>query len=160
MAAADVDINYSHIPQDPSARDPNSNSRTLPRDELDDLFDYVSRPGDIARAVENDVVAAPRMTGTANDLSYNADLGIDEEVKVRKARKPIAKLDEDRYVSHNKYQTHHKTDLCSCQIVVGERDLKTSTHNQRANKVSWKGSRSQSVAYIKNHFMLTKSQVF
>lgn len=67
------------------------------RDDLDDLFNYDAQTDEVLHNVEDNadttaVNARKRRLGSEEgDL-----LGIDEEIKIRKARAPIAKLDEDR----------------------------------------------------------------
>lgn len=69
----------------PSAVSPRPQPQTE-TDDLDDLF---------ADLIGND---ANNHTGQNINQSSNAQPNdIDEEIKVKKARKPIAKLDEDRY---------------------------------------------------------------
>lgn len=63
------------------------------RDDLDDLFNYDAEPDQ--NAVTNVTTNAMRTTSTRDEIGAG-DLGIDEEIKVRKPRAPIAKLDEDR----------------------------------------------------------------
>ena len=60
--------------------------------ELDDIFRDVDTNMNVP--ARGSAAAAPRATERANSVG----LGIDEEIKVRKARQPIAKLDEDRFV--------------------------------------------------------------
>ncbi|KAL8790552.1 MAG: hypothetical protein Q9195_006296 [Heterodermia aff. obscurata] len=76
---------------------------TAPADDMDDLFDYNVDLDDIFRDVDTNMnvparaanAAPPPPAGRANSVG----LGIDEEIKVRKARQPIAKLDADRLLS-------------------------------------------------------------
>ena len=70
---------------------------------MDDLFDYNVNLDDIFNDVDTNMNvparatnAAPPATGRVNSVG----LGIEEEIKVRKTRQPIAKLDEDRYIKH------------------------------------------------------------
>lgn len=106
MASADVDLFSRPYDQDPSALDPvrphAGENAAVPRDELDDLFNYDAQIGDVFRDVEqNDTVTAP--SNGNNRLRAGAEevhgLGIDDEVKIRKPRAPIAKLDEERLLS-------------------------------------------------------------
>ena len=68
------------------------------RDELDDLFNYDPKDDDVFKPVELNL-------GEAAVLSPKrpkpADLGIDEEIQITKKRKPIPKLDQDRYCNRN-----------------------------------------------------------
>ena len=74
-----------------------------PADDMDDLFDYNVNLDDIFNDVDTNMNlparstnAGPPPAGRVNSVG----LGIDEEIKVRKTRQPIAKLDEDRYIRH------------------------------------------------------------
>ena len=72
-------------------------------DDMDDLFDYNANLDDIFRDVDTNMNAPSRATNAVPPPAGRANsvgLGIDEEIKVRKARRPIAKLDEDRYIRH------------------------------------------------------------
>ena len=74
-----------------------------PADDLDDLFDYNVNLDDIFHDVDTNMNVPARATNAAPAPTARANsvgLGIDEEIKVRKARQPIAKLDEDRYIRH------------------------------------------------------------
>jgi len=84
-----TDIGTREFWQDPS-RSRQAQNTTAPGDDLDDLFDYDAEP--------NETTAAAAANITMRQTSGNGagDLGIDEEIKVRKARAPIARLDEDR----------------------------------------------------------------
>lgn len=63
-------------------------------DALDDLFNY-----DVFQDVNvNDHASGKEQTAsTTKDPEVTAGLGIDEEIKVARRRRPVAKLDEDRY---------------------------------------------------------------
>jgi replication fork protection complex subunit Csm3/Swi3 len=61
---------------------------------VEGLFNYDST--DDERDPFNDKPAPARQTAAAAGDGFGADLGLDEEVKVAKKRKPIAKLDEER----------------------------------------------------------------
>lgn len=101
MASADVDITARPYTQDPSAPDPHGplpggNAGPPTRDDLDDLFNYDHTLNDPFRDVDNADAAATHER--ARDTTTN-DLGIDAELKIRKPRRPIAKLDETRLLS-------------------------------------------------------------
>ena len=68
-------------------------SGNAPADDLDDLFNYDVNPEDVFRPFDTslDVPSAPQ-----KDEPHKADLGIDEEIKPIRKRKPAPKLDEDR----------------------------------------------------------------
>lgn len=100
MASADVDITTRPYDQDPSAPEPHGplpggNAAPPTRDDLDDLFNYDTNIGDTFRDVEGNDDAA-RTTARQRDAGADADLGIEEEIKIRKPRRPVAKLDEER----------------------------------------------------------------
>jgi len=77
---------------------PRAQPPTAAGDELDDLFNYDVE--DNQDAVNGGVINAPRLA-PRGDTVGGGDLGIDEEIKVRKPRAPIAKLDEDRRVGRS-----------------------------------------------------------
>jgi replication fork protection complex subunit Csm3/Swi3 len=84
--------------------DPSVGSHPSETDALDEIFDYDANIDDILDAVnDRDSNTNPHRhtAGLEDSTSSRADqaLGIDEEIKVTKARKPIAKLDETRQVS-------------------------------------------------------------
>lgn len=68
----------------------------MPGDALDHLLDQ-----DVFRDVDTNMDIPVRRkaspTSRAQDSAFG--LGIDEEIKISKRRRPIAKLDEDRYGS-------------------------------------------------------------
>ena len=63
--------------------------------EIDDLFNYDVPLDDIFQDP-----SAPTTANTTAQKPPGDGLGLDEEVKVTKSRAPIAKLDENRYVSN------------------------------------------------------------
>lgn len=102
MASADVDAYSRPFWQDPSELDPTrarASTNNAPPG-LADLFNYdVEDINDVSRAGNAEASATgPAQFGRRNGGSGAEDggLGIDEEVKVRKRRAPIAKLDEER----------------------------------------------------------------
>jgi hypothetical protein len=67
-----------------------------PHDGFDDLFDYDIDEADLQTLDIS--VAGPRSPPPAATRAGKDDeLGLDAEVKVKKARKPAVKLDEKRY---------------------------------------------------------------
>ena len=105
MAAVTADAPLTSRPhfQDPSAPNPvpthagdiPTNGRG-PHDELeDDLFNYNPNVGEPFRDAGANNTTAPTSGNTVN-VEEDRGLGIDDEVKVRKPRRPVAKLDEDR----------------------------------------------------------------
>jgi len=84
---------------------PHTASATRPSDDLDDLFNFLdadttNNTSQNQNTITTDENAAPptrrRLDG---DDPLGLGLGIDEEIKVRKPRAPLAKLDEDRLLS-------------------------------------------------------------
>jgi len=107
MTSANADFTARPYMQDPSAADlsgprPRGHA-TATRDELDDLFNYDAEIGDALQNVNghNDASARQDARRRHNELDAGLGLGIDEEIKVRKPRAPIAKLDEERLLSAN-----------------------------------------------------------
>lgn len=104
MASADVDATSRPYWQDPSAPNPTGAASRIranqPADELDDLFNYDVDINDVSRGANTEAANIPaRLNGRSNNNNddLGLGLGIDEEIKIRKPRAPIAKLDEDRY---------------------------------------------------------------
>jgi len=85
---------------------PHTASAARPSDDLDDLFNFLdadttaNTTQNQNNTVTTDENAAPptrrRLDG---DDPLGLGLGIDEEIKVRKPRAPIVKLDEERLLS-------------------------------------------------------------
>lgn len=73
----------------PSAVVPNSRANLAPADDLDDLFNYDAGIEETFNQREQQSV---RPAGDDN----NEATGLDEEVKITKKRRPVAKLDEER----------------------------------------------------------------
>lgn len=73
-----------------------TDAAAVPGDDLDDLFDYDVNRDDVLRDVDPNMDApiVPKLSGEKE----NALVGIDEEVKIIKQRKPVPKLDEPRCV--------------------------------------------------------------
>lgn len=82
---------------------PHTITRPQATDDLDDLFNFLD--ADNNDAPQNSPPAHTTTKTNTNQRQLNGDdplglgLGIDEEVKVRKPRAPIAKLDETRLLS-------------------------------------------------------------
>ncbi len=72
----------------------------MPGDALDNLLGYGAREKDVFRDVDTNMDIPVRRKGSpvAQPIDDAFGLGIDEEIKISKKRKPIAKLDEKRYV--------------------------------------------------------------
>jgi replication fork protection complex subunit Csm3/Swi3 len=66
-------------------------------DELDDLFNYDIDVDEAFRDLEEKANSNSNIGQDGKNKS-GTDLGIDEEVQVKAARKPIPKLDDQRYV--------------------------------------------------------------
>ncbi|MCJ1313518.1 chromosome segregation in meiosis- protein [Agyrium rufum] len=73
----------------------------MPRDDLDDLLDYMPGNNDVFGEIDTsmDIPDLPPRRIATNDTNPIANLGIEEEVKVRKKRQPAPKLDEERLLS-------------------------------------------------------------
>lgn len=71
----------------------------MPGDALDDLLDDDEVANDIFRDVDTNMnIPSRRKAPSETDGPENSlGLGIDEEVKITKKKKPIVKLDENRY---------------------------------------------------------------
>ena len=69
-----------------------------PGDEIDALFDYGVDEDELFRDFEPNM-AAPAAPALPAPPPRAVDLGIDEEITVKKTRVPIAKLDENRCVN-------------------------------------------------------------
>ena len=81
----------------------------VPRDDLDDLFDYDVNDADDPFREFNANLNAPIQedpSGTSKASRKGTDLGIDNEIKVVKKRAPIARLDEDRYAVFYSKRVH------------------------------------------------------
>ena len=63
---------------------------------LDDLFDYDPNLGNTFEDENNANSADPNSNGRKRTRAASEGLGIDEEIKITKKRKPIAKLDDER----------------------------------------------------------------
>ena len=70
----------------------------MPGDALDHLLDHRRADRDVFRDVDTnmEVSARRKMPGGAQAIESAFGLGIDEEVKISKRRKPVAQLDENR----------------------------------------------------------------
>lgn len=70
----------------------------MPGDALDYLLDHPAEERDVFRDVDTnmDVPARRKISTTAQAIDSTFGLGIDEEVKISKKRKPVPKLDEKR----------------------------------------------------------------
>jgi len=88
------------VPRGLSAAERHVAAAGPPRDELDDLFDYDVNMTDVFRDLDTNLNApVNRVLPNAGGKSGDIGLGIDEEIKVAKKRKPIVKLDEARLLS-------------------------------------------------------------
>jgi len=72
-------------------------SAAPPPDDVDDLFNY-DVDDDVFADFQPNMDVPPIAAKNPSAAPKVADLGIDEEIQVVKKRKPIAKLDENRYV--------------------------------------------------------------
>lgn len=84
----------------PAAVSPNVHP-TVEHDDLDDIFNYDAGIDATFNQTQTgqdwNAQNAPN-NANANQHQMDVPVNIDEEVKVTKKRKPVAKLDEDRYV--------------------------------------------------------------
>jgi len=88
---------------------PHTASRPQATDDLDDLFNFLdadnnaSDPPNLPQnsTTTTNTATAPNQRRLDGDdpLGLGLGLGIDEEVKIRKPRAPIAKLDENKLLS-------------------------------------------------------------
>ena len=67
-------------------------------DDLDNVFNY-DIDNDLFKDVDTNMDVAPKQNTILRKEKdiLSGGLGLDEEIKIRKKRKPVAKLDEDRY---------------------------------------------------------------
>lgn len=67
-------------------------------DALDDLLDNNVNPHDVFRDVDTNMdMPSRRKASPSADISNSiSGIGIDEEIQVKKKRKPVPKLDESR----------------------------------------------------------------
>ena len=88
-------------------------------DDLDDLFDYDVNMNDVLREVDTnmDAPAVQKPTAATGSRDRDVGLGIDEEIKISKPRRPVAKLDESRYVNRSLIG-HHWLRHSICLIMV------------------------------------------
>ena len=76
-------------------------SIAIPRDDLDDLYNYnVDNADDVFRDFNANLDAPVHneQSETTRARNTGTDLGIDNEVQIVKQRKPVAKLDENKQV--------------------------------------------------------------
>ena len=78
-----------------------SDAVAVPRDDLDDILDYDVNMDDVLRDIDPnmDAPAAPKFPAKSTRIENGISLGIDEEIKVVKQRKPVPKLDEARFAT-------------------------------------------------------------
>lgn len=71
-----------------------------PHDDLDDLFNYDADLGDVFGEVDTNMDVPVTKTSSSKAAKENStNLGIDEEIKITKKRRPVVKLDEERYAA-------------------------------------------------------------
>ena len=76
---------------------PQEGAATPTADIYDDLFDYDANIDDILPELDTNFdVPAKKSQGAAD---AGASLGVDEDIKITKKRRPVAKLDETRLLS-------------------------------------------------------------
>ena len=64
-------------------------------DDLDDLFNFNVDTDDVLQTLETN--ATQKKPGDKPFSKNGADLVIDEAIQISKARRPVPKLDQDRY---------------------------------------------------------------
>ena len=79
----------------PSAISPNPRTGSAAPDEIDNLFNYDDAVEDFLK----DIPLGKGDTQTINNAQQEAPKDIDEEITVKKKRKPVPKLDENRLLS-------------------------------------------------------------
>ncbi|KAI9830442.1 MAG: hypothetical protein M1819_005694 [Sarea resinae] len=99
MSAAESNSTPIHASLAPSTQ--SLNTTAPPGDELDDLFNYDVGTDDVFRDVDTnmDVLVRPEAPAQSIAGKDSTGLGIDEEIKVTRKRKPIAKLDHEKLLS-------------------------------------------------------------
>ncbi|KAL9125323.1 MAG: hypothetical protein Q9217_005455 [Psora testacea] len=77
-------------------------ARDVPAGQVDNLFNYEVND-DLFKDVDISMDVAPSLPATLNKGrgTFDAGLGLDEEIKVTKKRAPVAKLDEGRLLSQS-----------------------------------------------------------
>ena len=108
-----------------------------PADELDEILNY-DADDDVFRDVDTNMNVPARETSAANvsaQKDNGAGLGIDEEIKVVKTRKPIPKLDEDRFVHTLLRNTDNLRKLMLEQTIVTSRYTKAQENCERATEI-------------------------
>ena len=77
-----------------------SNITTSSGDNIDDLFDYDVDMNDVFREIDTNLDAPSKKSPSrkAEGKENGAGLGIDEEIRITKKRRPVVKLDESRSV--------------------------------------------------------------
>jgi len=84
---------------------PHTASAARPSDDLDDLFNFLdadttaNTTQNQKNTISDENAAPPTRRRLDGDDPLGLGLGIDEEIKVRKPRAPVAKLDEERLLS-------------------------------------------------------------
>ncbi|KAI9721089.1 MAG: hypothetical protein M1812_002570 [Candelaria pacifica] len=102
MVSTETNPYRSALSNDISAPQPaGQRSAATGPDELDDLFNYDASIDEAFRNAEHALNGpiASNESNKAGKKGTSAGLGIDEEIKVTRKRKPIAKLDADRLLA-------------------------------------------------------------
>lgn len=91
------ELYFSQNPVDMAAVDIGARDNPPINDDLDNVFNY-DVDNDLFKDVDISMDVAPKpTTGQNNEKGlFSGGLGLDEEIKVRKKRAPVAKLDENR----------------------------------------------------------------
>ena len=73
-------------------------SGSMAGDVLDDLLDYDANENDVFRDVDTNMDVPSRskkLSGLGKNMNTSG-LGIDEEIQIKKKRRPVVKLDQER----------------------------------------------------------------
>ena len=81
---------------------------TVERDDLDDIFNYdAGIDATFNQPAQNWNAQDDANNNDSSRQQHDVPENIDEEVKVTKKRKPVAKLDEERYTSNSNTLNSH-----------------------------------------------------
>ena len=102
-------------------------------DDLDDLFDYDIDEADL-QTLDISVPAPRSPPPAATRTGKEDELGLDAEVKVKKARKPTVKLDEKRY-DKNCFQLKQRLQLTVEQTSGRARNSETTKRSTETSQI-------------------------
>ncbi|KAL9615273.1 MAG: hypothetical protein Q9167_000244 [Letrouitia subvulpina] len=120
-------------------------------DALDDLFDF-----DVFQNVNTNEHAPDKeqLASTAKDREATAGLGIDEEIKVARRRRPVAKLDEDRYLNSSRKIVANDESLMDCRLLSSAGIPKLRRIAREKFKFRGKGHEFSDIAQMLNIYQL------